>query len=82
MARGRTTLVIAHRLSTVVNADAILVLDKGVVAERGTHGELLDKGGIYAALWARQREADAAREVLAREADAPALPRSEPVAAE
>ena len=82
VARGRTTLVIAHRLSTVVNADAILVLDKGVVAERGTHAELLDKGGIYAALWARQREADAAREVLAREADAPALPQGEPVAAE
>ncbi len=45
VAQGRTTLVIAHRLSTVVNADAILVLDKGVVAERGTHTELLDRAG-------------------------------------
>lgn len=73
VSRGRTTLVIAHRLSTVVNADAILVLDHGRIAERGTHAELLEAGGIYAALWDRQREADAALEVLQR-ADAPVLP--------
>ena len=69
VSRGRTTLVIAHRLSTVVNADEILVLDRGVIGERGTHAELLALGGVYAALWSRQREADAAREVLARAAD-------------
>ncbi len=69
VSRGRTTLVIAHRLSTIVNADEILVLDKGVVAERGTHGELLARGGIYAALWNRQRQAQEAREKL-KEAEA------------
>jgi ABC-type transport system involved in Fe-S cluster assembly fused permease/ATPase subunit len=53
-ARGRTTIVIAHRLSTVVGADQIVVLDDGRVAERGTHGELLAKGGLYAELWNRQ----------------------------
>ena len=54
VARNRTTIVIAHRLSTVVGADQIVVLDAGRVAERGTHGELLAKGGLYAELWARQ----------------------------
>jgi ABC-type transport system involved in Fe-S cluster assembly fused permease/ATPase subunit len=53
-ARGRTTITIAHRLSTVVGADQIVVLDNGRVAERGTHAELLAKGGLYAELWARQ----------------------------
>ena len=52
--RGRTTLVIAHRLSTIVHADQIVVLDGGRVAERGTHGELLASGGLYADMWARQ----------------------------
>jgi ATP-binding cassette subfamily B protein len=66
VAQGRTTIVIAHRLSTVVNADEIIVLDKGVVAERGTHAELLARAGLYAALWNRQREIDAAREMLER----------------
>jgi ATP-binding cassette subfamily B protein len=64
VSRGRTTIVIAHRLSTVVNADEILVLDKGVIAERGSHQELLERGGIYAALWSRQRQVDAAQELL------------------
>ena len=68
VARGRTTLVIAHRLSTVVKADQILVLDKGVVAERGRHEELLARGGLYASLWNRQRQVAQAQEVL-READ-------------
>jgi ATP-binding cassette subfamily B protein len=53
-ARGRTTIIIAHRLSTVVGADQIVVLDAGRVAERGTHAELLAKGGLYADLWTRQ----------------------------
>ena len=52
--RGRTTIVIAHRLSTVVHADQIVVLDAGRVAERGSHAELLRRGGLYAAMWARQ----------------------------
>jgi ATP-binding cassette subfamily B protein len=59
--RGRTTIVIAHRLSTVVDADQIAVLDRGRVAERGTHAELLRRGGLYAEMWARQaRERDEA----------------------
>jgi ATP-binding cassette subfamily B protein len=69
VSKGRTTIIIAHRLSTVVHADEILVLDKGVIAERGTHDELLALGGIYAGLWSRQREVDAAEEAL-RRADA------------
>ena len=66
VSRGRTTIVIAHRLSTVINADEILVLDKGVIVERGTHEALLALGGVYAALWSRQREVDAAEETLRR----------------
>jgi ATP-binding cassette subfamily B protein len=57
--RGRTTIVIAHRLSTVVNADEILVLDKGLVVERGNHETLLARGGAYAALWRRQLQNEA-----------------------
>jgi ATP-binding cassette subfamily B protein len=59
--RGRTTVVIAHRLSTIVHADQIVVLEAGRVAERGTHAELLARGGVYAEMWARQaKERDAA----------------------
>lgn len=54
-AAGRTTLIIAHRLSTVMNADEILVLDQGRIVERGTHHELLAKGGHYAQMWAMQQ---------------------------
>ncbi len=74
VSRNRTTLVIAHRLSTIVGADEIIVLDQGVIAERGTHHQLLTQGGLYAGMWNRQREAEAARETLALiddDADAP-----------
>jgi ABC-type transport system involved in Fe-S cluster assembly fused permease/ATPase subunit len=64
VSRGRTTLVIAHRLSTIINADEILVLEKGRIAERGRHQTLLEKKGIYAELWKRQREAAEARQAL------------------
>jgi ATP-binding cassette subfamily B protein len=57
VAAGRTTLVIAHRLSTVVDADQILVLEGGRIVERGGHAELLRRRGVYAAMWARQQEA-------------------------
>lgn len=62
VSKGRTTLVIAHRLSTVVDADEIIVLRKGVIEERGTHSVLLAKNGLYSQMWDRQRESD---EVLA-----------------
>ena len=57
VAAGHTTLAIAHRLSTVVEADQILVLDQGRIVERGTHRELLARGDVYAEMWARQQEA-------------------------
>ena len=69
VSRDRTTVVIAHRLSTVIDADEIIVLDKGVIAECGTHSGLLRKKGLYAAMWNRQREADEARRKLAENLD-------------
>ena len=54
-ARGKTTLVIAHRLSTVVEAHEILVLEDGTIVERGTHDALLAAGGRYAQMWALQK---------------------------
>jgi ABC-type transport system involved in Fe-S cluster assembly fused permease/ATPase subunit len=64
ISRNRTTLVIAHRLSTVVDADEILVLDHGEIVERGRHAELVASGGHYASMWNKQKEAQAVRERL------------------
>ena len=71
VSQNRTTLVIAHRLSTVIHADEIIVLKDGGIAERGTHGELIDRDGLYASMWNRQREATQAEETLkkVRESD-------------
>jgi ATP-binding cassette, subfamily B, heavy metal transporter len=78
VSRNRTSLVIAHRLSTIVTADEIIVLDQGRIAERGTHGQLLASGGLYASMWNRQRDAQEAREKLARIADENDAPNREP----
>lgn len=59
LARGRTVLVIAHRLATIAGADLIAVLDRGVVAESGTHEELLARGGRYARMWHAHAGAEA-----------------------
>ena len=66
IAQGRTTLVIAHRLSTVMDADQILVLGQGRIVERGTHRQLLDAKGEYARMWALQQEEAQAKEALER----------------
>ncbi|MEM9330948.1 MAG: ABC transporter ATP-binding protein/permease [Pseudomonadota bacterium] len=64
VSKNRTTVVIAHRLSTVVSADQILVLKAGEIVERGTHKELLRKKGLYGEMWSRQREATEAEDRL------------------
>jgi ABC-type transport system involved in Fe-S cluster assembly fused permease/ATPase subunit len=78
VSRGRTTLVIAHRLSTIVGAHDIIVLDQGHIVERGTHHQLLLKGGLYASMWNRQQEAEKARELLAQVGDSVAAPNRNP----
>jgi ATP-binding cassette subfamily B protein len=78
VAENRTTLVIAHRLSTIVNADEILVLDRGAIIECGTHRELIARGGLYASMWNRQREAQLARDILAEVGDDGAAPNRNP----
>ena len=64
VSQDRTTLVIAHRLSTVIGADEIIVLERGEIRERGKHDGLLELDGLYASMWARQREASEAEERL------------------
>ena len=78
VSKNRTTLVIAHRLSTIIGADEIIVLDRGVIVERGTHHQLLAQAGLYASMWNRQREAAQAREKLALVDDEPAAPNRNP----
>jgi ABC-type transport system involved in Fe-S cluster assembly fused permease/ATPase subunit len=78
VSRNRTTLVIAHRLSTIVGADEIIVLDQGEIVERGTHYALLAKNGLYASMWNRQREAEEAREKLARAGEEEGAPNRNP----
>ncbi len=78
VSRNRTTLVIAHRLSTIVGADEILVLDNGVIVERGTHRQLLARQGLYADMWNRQREAQIARDILAEVGEEQAAPKRNP----
>jgi ATP-binding cassette, subfamily B, heavy metal transporter len=69
VSKNRTTVVIAHRLSTVVEADEIIVLEKGEIAERGKHSVLLRKKGLYHKMWNRQQQADEARRKLAESLD-------------
>src|SRR5215468_2237440 len=78
VSKNRTTLVIAHRLSTIVGADDIIVLDQGAIVERGSHQALLVRGGLYASMWNRQREAEAAREKLALIEDDATAPNRNP----
>ena len=78
VSRDRTTLMIAHRLSTVVEADEILVLEEGRIVERGRHGDLLARGGAYAAMWRRQQTAAEFEEEPGPERPPGRIPRERP----
>ena len=65
VSKGRTTLVVAHRLSTIIDSDEIIVLDQGRIAEKGTHEQLLKAKSTYAEMWKRQQEAQAKEEKAA-----------------
>ena len=80
VSRGRTTLMIAHRLSTVVDADQILVMEEGRIVERGRHDALLASGGRYAEMWQRQQEAAERQQQDVPEAAAPAALHPAPAA--
>jgi len=69
VATDRTTIIIAHRLSTIIDANEIVVLERGRIVEKGTHTELLSKAGAYSSMWARQQEAEKAKETLERNLD-------------
>jgi ATP-binding cassette subfamily B protein len=76
IAADRTTLTIAHRLSTIVDADQILVMEHGRIMERGTHDDLLSRGGVYAHMWALQQQEEArriAKQPVFRQAGGPAV---------
>jgi len=64
IAVGRTTLIIAHRLSTVMDADQILVMDAGNIVERGSHAQLIERSGHYAAMWRLQQQSTEAPALL------------------
>ena len=72
LSENRTVIMIAHRLSTVVGADQIVALDQGRVAEQGTHGELVEAGGLYASMWANYEQA-ASWKIVGVQADSAAL---------
>jgi len=79
VSKNRTTLMIAHRLSTIIDADEILVLDHGQIIERGRHADLVLRGGAYAAMWNRQKQAAEVRERLQEVEGDPEDMRQEPV---
>ncbi|KAK9915875.1 hypothetical protein WJX75_005561 [Coccomyxa subellipsoidea] len=60
---GRTTIIVAHRLSTIMDADIIIVMKEGDIVERGSHSQLVQLGGLYAEMWTRQVEAAVVEEV-------------------
>ena len=67
VSKDRTTLLIAHRLSTVIDADEIIVLNDGEIAERGRHGDLVSQNGIYASMWHEQQQAAKRAELAGEE---------------